>query len=101
MFVLLLLLVIVPQFLFSAHVERELALNEVAELQMEATARAAMLRAQAGLLIDLEDDKSGEGDGGDDPLGGGGGGGGGGGCGCTGLELLLLLAFVRRVRPRA
>ncbi|HEX7898085.1 MAG TPA: hypothetical protein VF950_10020 [Planctomycetota bacterium] len=29
-------------------------------------------------------------------LGGGGGGGGGGGCGCTGLELLLLLAFVRR-----
>lgn len=83
MFVIVLLLVIVPQFCFSAHVERELALNEVAELQMEALARAAILRAQAGLLVDLEDDKNSEQ--GDDALGGAGGGGGAaGGTGGTG-----------------
>jgi type II secretory pathway component PulK len=81
-FVITLLLVIVPQFAFSAYVERNLALNEVTELQMEQVARAAILRAQAGLLVDLEEDKSRE-EGGDDPLGGGGSGptGGAGGAG--------------------
>ncbi len=84
-FVITLLLVIVPQFAFSAFVERNLALNDVTDLQMEQVAHAAILRAQAGLLVDLEEDKSSE-EGGDDPLGGGGGGGGGatGGAGGTG-----------------
>lgn len=72
MFVILLLMIIVPQFCFSAYVERNLALNEATELQMECVARAAILRAQAGLLVDLEEDKSKEEEG-NDPLGGGGG----------------------------
>jgi hypothetical protein len=93
LFVILILLVIVPQFRFSASVERELAFNEVGELQMESLARAAMLRAQAALLVDLSDDQA-EGESGEDGAGGdmpggnggagtgdgsGGGGGGGGG----------------------
>ncbi|MSR47089.1 MAG: hypothetical protein EXS13_08490 [Planctomycetes bacterium] len=85
MFVILLLMVIVPQFCFSAHVERERAMNDVTELQMESIARAAILRAQAGILVDLEDDQSKEeGSGDDGPLGGGGAGGAAGGAAGSG-----------------
>lgn len=79
LFVVMLLFLIVPQFRFGASVERDLALNEVTELQMESLARAAILRAQAGLLMDLEEDLSaeqGEGDGLDGAAGGSGGAGG-------------------------
>jgi hypothetical protein len=80
LFVILILLVIVPQFRFSASIERELALNEVSELQMEALARAAILRAQSALLVDLEDDQAQE-EGGDEAGGGGDGGAGADGAG--------------------
>jgi hypothetical protein len=58
LFVILILLVIVPQFRFSASVEREIAFNEVEELQMESLARAAILRARSALLVDLDEDGS-------------------------------------------
>src|SRR5688572_22902979 len=76
----MILLVIVPQFRFSADIENQLARNDIAEMQMEAIARAAIVRAQAALLVDLEDDMNEGGElGGEEGLGGGAGAGGGGG----------------------
>ncbi len=84
LFVIMILLVIVPQFRFSASLDRELARNDVQDVQMESLARAAILRAEAALLVDLEDDLSksdaagaddGSEFGGDGALGGGGAGG--------------------------
>ncbi len=82
MFVVLVLLVIVPQFRFSAHVERELAMNDVLDLQMEQLARAGIMRTQAALLLDLEEDTSSEDE--QDPAGNGGLDGGAGGAGGAG-----------------
>ena len=88
LFVILILLVIVPQFRYSARVERELAFNDVQDLQMESLARAGLMRARAALLVDLTDDQS-EGEdfgdtGGPDTGGGGGGGATNGGSGADG-----------------
>jgi hypothetical protein len=92
LFVILILLVIVPQFRISARVERELAFNDVEDLQMESLARAGVMRAKAALLVDLTDDQSegedlGDGSGGGATKGGGssiGGTGGGGADGASG-----------------
>jgi type II secretory pathway component PulK len=85
LFVILILLVVVPQFAYSARVDRDLARNDVQDLQMESIARAAMMRAAAALLVDLDNDSSGQGDG-SGGLGGGAGGGGGGGGGAGGAS---------------
>jgi hypothetical protein len=73
LFVILILLVIVPQFRYSAVVDRELAHNEVQNVQMEGLARAAIMRGEAALLVDLDEDRSGG-----DELGGAAGGAGAG-----------------------
>lgn len=54
--VMLLLMVVVSQLFYSSHVDNRLARNRALDLQMEKLATAALLKARAALIQDIEDD---------------------------------------------
>ena len=70
LFAIIVIIVVTGQLSFSSSIDHQIATNTVQELQMESLQRAAIERARAALLVDLDDDSKADSGGATDPMGG-------------------------------